>query len=139
MGTLVRTMRPLEESFGTLLLVPIDPLASRFSADAEAGAQVGHVNRFTVWSAMKRIFWSMGDVSFQGMGHLLGVPCSMSKCYPSTRNDLSPIRPDRTIMASNNRLKLTARLFLAERPQLNRSVMRTLFILIDMCHVTHYT
>lgn len=42
MGTTMRTMRPLDESFGALLFVPIDPLVAGFSADAEAVAQIGH-------------------------------------------------------------------------------------------------
>lgn len=41
-GATIRTVRQLEESFGTFFFVPFDPFVAGFPADAEAVAQIGH-------------------------------------------------------------------------------------------------
>src|SRR2546430_17155287 len=50
---------------------------------------------------MNWIFWSMGDVCLQGMGHLLGCPQLSSKCYPCPWTQLLPMSPDCTNKRAN--------------------------------------
>ncbi len=46
-------------------------------------------------------FWSIGDVSLQGMGHLLRCPLVWMFCYPCPWTKLLPMCPDRTYQVSN--------------------------------------
>ena len=60
-------------------------------------------------SVRKSIFWSMGEVSLQGMGHLQGALSLADERYLCLQTKLSPMCPDRTERRSNWRLKRTAR------------------------------
>jgi hypothetical protein len=57
---------------------------------------------------MNWVRWSMGELSLHGIGHLLGVPQSVTEdCYPCTPTKLLPMSPDCTDIASNQWMERT--------------------------------
>jgi hypothetical protein len=52
---------------------------------------------------MNCVFWSIGVVSLQGMGHLLRRPSVLLHCHLCPRTELLPMCLDRTRMKPNFR------------------------------------